>query len=112
MKVSPFLSVIAILMSALLAFMVFKFSGEKYEYALGATLTFLVTLIPALAMSCSSGRLSVNLKIISFVFFFIGLIFQIIAAFCSMTLWLYIVLSGIFILIFLLMYNNINSKDV
>ncbi|MDE6534664.1 MAG: hypothetical protein K2K82_01495 [Muribaculaceae bacterium] len=112
MKVNPFLSGIAILMSALLAFLIFKLGRENYVVMFGAALTFLVTLIPSLAVKFNSGRLSVNLRILSFVFFFIGLIFQIVVALLALTLWLYIVLSGIYILLFLLMYINIKSKDI
>lgn len=81
MKISAIPAVLALVLTAALTYLVHHIGSSDADstlLAIGTALSLLLTLLPAMAMSLESGRLSVNLKVWSGTMFLLALI----VAFC------------------------------
>jgi hypothetical protein len=123
MKINPVLLIVAFFISALAAFGFYSANGgEVYRWliTIGAGLSLFVTLGGFLAFSADGGGGTVNIKVTSVLFFVVLLVEHIIFSFTGLTLAPYVIITGIFLLLFVLisyaitraLTPNLKSKDV
>ena len=104
MKANIFLTVIAVLLSALLgyfAYYIAEGAANDMLCGVGSTLCFAAALIPAMGLQYESGRLGVNVRLMSVLFFVIFFISQFSFAAHGVRMPYYIVVNGIFLLAYL-----------
>lgn len=117
MKVNAVLLIIAIGIAALLGFLVYSFcSSTDNACAIGVTsaLSFAVTLVPIMGLKHESGRMQVNIKVMSTMALIVFLIMAAVMCFISVErLNVYYIIVGIMILIYLgLIYSMSRIKDI
>ena len=116
MKISAIPAVLAIILTAALTYLVYHIGSADTDsslLAIGTALSLLLTLLPAMAMSVESGRLSVNLKVWSGTMFLLALI----VAFCFAGLGVhvptYITIEALLLVVHLLVvWKFTESKSV
>lgn len=104
MKVNLILTVIMVLLSALIAYAFYHFhKGEtKLILAIVSFIYIITTLVVTGGISLYNERASINIKIISFIFFIIGLILNFIfMLIINFSIPLYIILNGLFFLFYI-----------
>lgn len=117
MKVNIVLLIIAVGIAALLGFLVYSFcSSTDNACAIGVTsaLSFAVTLVPIMGLKQESGRMQVNIKVMSTMALIVFLIMAAVMCFISVEkLNVYYIIVGIMILIYLgLIYSMSRINDV
>jgi len=78
----------------------------------GAIVSALVPLLPAIAISVTPSRLSVNLRLLSWIFFFLLLVVNVIAWYVNFSLNWYLILVLLFICIFIIAYQSIYKTRI
>ena len=104
MKINYVLLIIALLISGLAAFGFYAAnSGDTFRtlITIGSGLTLFITLSGALAFSSPNGG-TANIKIVSFIFFFVFIVEHLIFGFAGIRLTPYIIINGILILLYIL----------
>ena len=112
MKVNALYSVIAATISALLAYGIYSFCRSENELlmAIGSFLFMGFPLFLAMGVSSPAKRSSANIKVLALVFFLIALAVNILFACLShFSTPLYIIINGITVLVFFLIYHSIHS---
>lgn len=108
MKINPVNSLIAVVLSALLAYALWSLDGKlKYYIAVGAFVFFAGTLLPLIGASYENSRGSINLRVVSSVFFVLGLILNGVFGIFSLSATAYILSSAIAFLIYFLIANAV-----
>jgi hypothetical protein len=109
MKIHPVNLLVAVVISALLTygFVSFDSNTMKVVIGIGSFITLAATLSIAMGVTFENVRGGVNIKIVSFVFFFGALILNLIFALTSFSQTSYIITSGITFLLYVVVANAI-----
>lgn len=108
MKINPVNALIAVVLSALLAYALWSLDGElKYYVAVGAFVFFVGTLLPLIGGSYENSRGTVNLRVVSAVFFVLGLLINGVFGVFSFSATAYIVSAAITFLIYVFIANAV-----
>lgn len=110
MKYNLSLSIIALLISALLAFMASLLTvNSDYNWLVFVTMfvSMAATMIPFMGIKHEDGTISANLKVLSFVGVLVILISQCITNLIAMRQEYYVIISMVIVLIFLGVYYSI-----
>lgn len=112
MKVNPLNLMIAVLISAVLAYGLWSFENDLKNYvAVGGFVFFVGTLAPLIAGRYEYVRNSVNLRTICGAFFLIGLVLHCIFALTALSATSYIITSASAFLIYVFLANAIYGAE-
>lgn len=113
MTIKPVNSLVAVLLALLLAYALWSMAGDTRNYlAVGAFVFFVGTLMPLIGGGYEYPRSAVNLRIVSAVFFVLGLAINALAALLNLSPTAYIIGSALIFLIYVLIANGIyNTKQ-
>lgn len=116
MKTNYFQAVMAALLAALLAYMLYSFNKpDRYDIVCGLV-SFVAlgcTLIPAMALKASTPRLSVNLRVLSSCAFAGFLVLNLVYALAGIVMPYYVLLNGIGLILFLSVYYKLSRvRDI
>lgn len=110
MKINPVNVLLAILVSAILAFGLWSLDGElKHYVAVGAFFFFAGTLLPMIGGSFESARKGINLRTVSSVFFVLGLLINGFFAMLGLSATAYIIVCALAFLAYVFLANAIYS---
>ena len=111
MKVHFVQAIIAIAVSLLIAYGLYSFHDSKNKILLSAgSLVFLaVTLILTIAVNFELPRTTTNIRVVSVIFFAIALISNLAFTFINFSVPSYVIINGIFLLVFILIAYSINK---
>lgn len=116
MKVNIFLTSISIALAALVGYLAFNIaSGDENDVVcgIGSAICFAITLIPTMGLQYKSGRLGVNIRILSVIFFIIFAISHFCFAGFGVKMPYYIIVNGIMLMIYLAIFYRIQDvKDI
>ncbi len=116
MKVNVFLTFIGILLALLIGYWVYDVaSGKENDALCGAcsTICLLATIIPTIGLKYESGRLGINLRILSILFLIIFLISHFCFAVHGVIMPTYLIVNGILLIIYLaILYNMAGLKEI
>ncbi len=114
MKIKAIPSVIVLGISAILSYGLYSFckSDNAILLAVFGGLMSLATLATALGVTFNHQGKSVNIKVVSLVFFVLALISNVIFARCAFKTPTYIIVNGLLMLIWLLIVYGISKADV
>lgn len=108
MKINPVNTLVAVLLSALLAYALWSVDGELKNYvAVGAFVFFAGTLVPMIGGSYEYARNGFNLRVVSGVFFALALLVNVMFASFSWSATAYIVSNAALFLVYVLLGNLI-----
>lgn len=108
MKINPVNFLIALLVSAILAYALWSFGGDLKNYvAIGAFVFFAGTLVPMIGGSFELSRNGNNLRIASAVFFVLGLSINGLFSMIAFSATAYIVVSAIVFLLYVFLANAV-----
>lgn len=108
MKINPVNFLIAIVTSAVLAYALWSFGGDLRNYvAVGAFVFFAGTLGPMIGANFEHARRGANLRVVSGVFFLLGLIINVLFSTILLSATFYIVASALVFLGYMLVVNGI-----
>jgi hypothetical protein len=113
MKVNVFFFGIGIVMALLLAYWAFSIAeGQANDKicGIGSAICFMGTLIPMLGIGHDSSRISVNLRILSAVFFLIFLVSHFCLAIFGVRMPYYVIVNALLLLVFIAIYYGIGKK--
>ena len=106
MKLNPVNSLIAIVLSAILAYALWSLNGDLKNYVVvGAFVFFAGTLVPLIGGSYEYVRSGVNLRVVSGVFFVLGLLINGIFGLLAFSATAYIVTSALVFLVYAFIAN-------
>lgn len=110
MKINPVNFLIAILISAILAYALWSIGGDLQNYiAVGAFVFFAGTLAPTIGGAYEQARNGTNLRVTSAVFFALGLGINGLFAMISFSATAYIVVSALAFLLYVFLANAVFS---
>lgn len=108
MKINLVNFLIAVLVSAILAYALWNFGGDLKNYvAVGAFVFFAGTLVPTIGGSFELSRNGINLRVTSAVFFVLGLVINCMFSLITFSATAYIVISAIAFLLYILVANAV-----
>ena len=110
MKIDIIKCVIAVAIGALLAFACYEicdFERVQWVVTIGALLTLCTPLLFALGVSAKQERSSVMLKALSWTVFTVELLANGIFVFFDFNIPVYVIVNGLMLLLFVLIYNSI-----
>ncbi len=113
MKVNIVYACIGVLIALLLAYWVFdiaKGSENDVICGVGSAVCFMGTLIPMLGIGHQSSRISVNLRILSAVFFFLFIVSHFCFALFGVHMPYYVIVNALALLVFIAIYYGIGKK--
>jgi hypothetical protein len=106
MKINPVNSLIAIVLSSILAYALWSLGGDLKNYVVvGAFAFFAGTLVPLIGGSYESAPSGVNLRVVSGVFFVLGLVINSVFGIFSFSATAYIVTSALVFLVYAFIAN-------
>ena len=115
MKANVFLTVIAVLLSALFgyfAYYIAEGAANDMLCGVGSALCFAAALIPAMGLQYGNGRLGVNVRLMSVLFFIVFLISQFSFAAHGVRMPYYLIVNGVFLLVYLaVLYKMLGIRD-
>ena len=108
-KVKFFQLVIAIALSALISFGFYSMDIEsnKLLIAIGGFLFFAITLACTIGIQFETAGVSTNVRVLSSIFFVVGLVSHVVFSFFSSSVPLYVIVNGIVILVYALIVNGL-----
>ncbi|WP_019969206.1 hypothetical protein [Segatella maculosa] len=112
MKANMFLVTISIALSALIGYLAFNVAEGKEHSEVcgwGSTICFVVTLIPMIGLHYDSGRLGVNVRVCSALFFIMFLISHFCFAGFGINIPYYIVINGILLTIYFAIFYKMQG---
>lgn len=116
MKIDFFLTIVSVLLSALLAYVVFLFTDtndQQIAFTVMSGVCFLSSFLPMIGMKYESGRKATNVRVLAFIFFIVYAISHAVFAFTGFALESYIIVNGIILLVLLgLLYKLINVEEM
>lgn len=110
MKVNSILTLISFMLATLVGYLVFNVaSGDENDLVcgIGSGICFAATLIPTMGLQYESGRLGVNTRLISCVFFVLFAISHFYFAGTGVKMPYYIIVNGVMLLIYLAIFYKI-----
>lgn len=108
MKINPVNSLIAVLLSALLAYGLWSIEGNIRNYvAIGSFVFCVGTLLPLMGASYESARRGINLRVIAGVFLGLGLAINIAVPLLGLSAATYIIVSALVFLVYVFIANAI-----
>ena len=113
MKANVFFVCISTLIALLLAYLAYHIAeGKENDIVCGvcSALCFICTLIPVLGMSHKSPRISVNLRVLSIVFFLLFVVSHFCFAACGVRMPYYVIVNAILLLVYMAIYYSIGKK--
>lgn len=110
MKINFVQTIIAIAVSALIAYGLYSFHDGTNQMLLsiGSFLFLSVTLALSIGVNFEQSRTTTNIRVVSGIFFAIALISNLIFTFISFSVPSYIIINGILLLVFILIAYSIN----
>jgi hypothetical protein len=114
MKVNFIQTIIAVAISILIAYGFYSFhNGEsKLILSVGSLLFLSATLIMAIGISFKQSRTTTNIRVVSGIFFFVGVVSNLIFSFFHFVVPSYIIVNGILLLTFgLIAYSIFRAKQ-
>ncbi|KAB2970617.1 hypothetical protein [Zoogloea sp.] len=113
MKVHPVNFLIAIVISALATYGLVSLESNTIRgfIGVGGFTFFASTLAVALGLSFNNARTGANIRVVAFCFFLISLLVNGVFALFNLSQTAYIITSGIFFLIFVLISNSIYGAE-
>lgn len=113
MKINFVQTIIAIAVSLLIAYGLYSFHDSENKILLSAgSFVFLSTaLVMTIGASFELPRTTTNIRVVSSIFFAIGLISNLIFAFLYFLVPIYILTNGILLLVFILIIYSINKAN-
>ena len=116
MKANLFLTFISIMLAALLGYLAFNVAnGEENDVicGIGSCICFAATLIPTMGLQYESGKLSVNIRVFSSIFFVLFVISHFCYAGFGVKMPYYIIVNVIILIIYLSIFYKIQGiKDI
>ena len=116
MKANIFLTILSVMLAALVGYLAFNVaSGDENDAICGisSSVCFAVTLVPIMGLQYKSGRLGVNIRVFSLIFFVIFAISHFCFAGFGVKMPYYIIVNGIMLMIYLaILYKMQGVKDV
>lgn len=108
-QVKFFQLIIALAISALLSFGFYSMDIDenKLLIALGGFLFFSATLTCVMGIKFETAGVSVNVRVLSAIFFVVGLLSHFVFSFFSSSIPLYVIVNGILILVYALIVNSL-----
>lgn len=108
MKVNPVNSLIAVMLSTIMAYGLWSLGGELKNYvAVGAFVFFVGTLLPLIGGGYGQTRNGVNLRVVSGTFFVLGLVVNSVFGIFSFSATAYIVTSALIFLVYVFIANAV-----
>lgn len=113
MKLNFVRTTIATALSFLISYAFYNFqdSENKILLSVGSFVLLVIALVMTLGASFELPRTTTNIRVASFIFFTIGLISNLIFAFLSFFVPIYIVINGILLLMFILIIHSISKVN-
>jgi hypothetical protein len=115
MKLDVVKSLIAVAISALLAYACYEicdYEHIKWLITIGALVTICTPFMLAIGVSSQQERSSVMLKTLSWAFLIIEIVSNGVFAFFDFNVPVYVIINGLILLIFALIYNSIYSTKM
>ena len=116
MKANLFLTSNSVMLAALLGYLAFNVAnGEDNDVicGIGSCICFAVTLIPTMGLQYESGKLSVNIRVFSSIFFVLFVISHFCYAGFGVKMPYYIIVNGIMLMIYLaFFYKMLGVKNI
>ena len=108
-QVKFFQLIIAIALSALISFGFYSMDIEsnKLLIAIGGFVFFAITLACTIGIQFETAGVSTNVRVLSSIFFVVGLVSHIVFSFFSSSVPLYVIVNGIVILVYALIVNGL-----
>lgn len=113
MKVNVFMTIIGVALAALLGYLSFSVAnGDENDAVcgIGSSICFAATLIPTMGFQYNSGRLGVNIRTFSAIFFVIFAISHFFFAAFGVKMPYYIIFNGIMLLIYLAIFYKMQGE--
>lgn len=115
MKLNLFLSIISFLLACLLGYLnFFVAEGKVNDLLCGicSSICFMMTLIPTIGITYPNHKVGLNLRVLSVFFFFVFFLSHLgFAGFC-IKMPLYIIINGILLLIYMIVFYQLQKIDV
>lgn len=116
MKINGFMALLAVLACSLLAYLLYYIAQPHHNALICGVVSWVcltVTLGGAISLSVESSRLSINMRVMSTVFFVAFLIIEAAFAMLGIKMPYYYIINGILLLLFLgVYYRMAQVKDV
>lgn len=116
MKANVFLTIISIMLASLVGYLVFNVAnGDENDVVcgIGSGICFAATLIPTMGLQYKTGRLGVNIRIFSSIFFTLFAISHFSFAGFGVKMPYYIIVNGIMLMIYLAVFYKMQEiKDI
>ena len=112
MKANLVLTFISVMLAALLGYLAFNVAnGEDNNVicGIGSCICFAATLIPTMGLQYESGRLSVNIRVLSSIFFVLFAISHFCFAGFGVKIPFYFIVNGIMLMIYLAIFYKIQG---
>ncbi len=112
MKINIFLCFISVMLASLVGYLAFHIaSGNENDFicGIGSSLCFAATLIPSIGLQYTSGRLGVNIRMFSSLFFIIFVISHFCFAGFGIKMPYYIIVNGIILFIYLAVFYKMQG---
>lgn len=112
MKVNIFLTLISIMLAALVGYLAYNVAnGDKNDVVcgVGSAICFSATLIPTMGLQYESGRLGVNIRVFSTLFFVVFVISHFCFASFGVEMPYYIIVNGITLMIYLAIFYKMQG---
>ena len=108
MKINPVNSLIAVVLSALLAYALWSIEGAIRNYvAVGSFVFCVATLLPLMGGSFENERRGINLRVIAGVFLGLGLAINVVFPLFEFSATAYIIVSALAFLVYVFIANTI-----
>lgn len=104
MKINVFLSAISVVLASLIGYFAYSVAeGNEHDAlcGIGSTICFIATLIPTMGLTFESGKVGVNVRVLSVLFFVVFLITHFCFAGFGVKMPYYIICNGIILVIYL-----------
>ena len=115
MKIDVVKSFIAVIASALLAYACYEicdYERVKCVITIGAFVTFLPTMLFAMGISAKEERGAIMLKVLSYVFLTCEIISNGVFVFLDFSIRVYVIINGLLLLLYLMLYNSVYKKHM
>ena len=115
MKIDFVKSLIAIAISALLAYACYEicdYEQVKWVITIGAFVTLVSPMLFAMGISAKEERGAIMLKALSYVFLTCEIISNGVFVFLDFSIPVYVIVNGVLLLLYLLLYNSVYKKHM
>ena len=109
MKANFFLIILSIVLAMLLGYLAFNIAeGKENDIACGviSSISFIATLLPIMGIDFDNKRISINIKLLSCIFFVFSIIINFCFAFFKLIMPYYFIVNGIILIVFLYVFHK------